>query len=223
MTAKQQLLNGKYQIKPNIFVDCLLNIIEATAQNVRVQVGIHTAGDTEVPPGTKLFLPSQKATGSFDILSIDAQSHEKQYGRHVMICSPIHKETRAEQRKTERVTTDFAIQIQESEGLNFKVFEGSLDGLGVSFEASKLFIGLMLDNEYTLEAHYKSEQITFPGKIIHMHYNWHTRQHRMGIQILEMTHQREIILERLLNPNLNLEIKQKATIDTEEARIRPDM
>ncbi len=201
----------------------MLDIVSATAEQVQLRVGIHKSGDTNVPKGTPVYLPTQVHTATseteFETLSVIV-THIDDDGLHT--CSAIQRQRHPDLRQSERKTAEFPITIQELPEIRFKVVGGSPQGLTLSYRASKLFIGLVLGNTYTLKTEYKTDVLELPGKVTHIHYDWRTLEHQVGLQITNISAIQELMLNRLIDPNYEITIKAASTIDTEEARIRGD-
>jgi hypothetical protein len=223
MAPRPQPLAGKYQINRNTFIACRLDIVSATAEHVQLRVGIHKSGDTNVPKGTLIYLPSQVHTlnhqTEFETLSVLVHQVDEDGLHH---CSAIQRQTHVDMRRAPRKAAEFPITVQEIPKTRFKVVSGSTHGLTLTYHASKLFIGLVLGNTYTLKTDYKADTLELPVKVTHIHYNWRTLNHHVGVQITTITAIQELMLNRLIDPSYEITIKAASTIDTDEARIRGD-
>ncbi len=224
----EQSLRAKYLANKNLFVVCYLDVIEATADGFKAQVGIRVPGDTIIPVGTRLYLQPDggrvkvSASGEFELYYVIAQGVEISDHLPVQVCSPIYREAGTNRRRVERIETDFDVTVQEIGDVPFKVVEGSHKGLTLEFKATGLFVGVVLGSEYHLNLNYKGQAFTLPVQVNHIHYDWHCNQHRVGVKILQLHAGQEAILSKLLEPTKKLDLKQKALVDTDEARIRPE-
>jgi hypothetical protein len=230
MLQLEQSLKAKYQVNRNLYVTCYLDGIEATADGIKAQIGIRSPGDTIVPVGTKLYLPSHtiKSVGpeggnEYEIFYVVVLGVAIEYGEPIQICSPIQKEKRKNLRQHDRKVCQFRINFEEMESTEFTVVNGSSHGLTLLYKPSRLFIGLVLGNEYTIHTLYKEQDYTFPGQVTHIQYDWQSNQHLVGMQILQLTQTQDAMLNRMIDPNYKIEVRQTASIDTDEARIRSDM
>lgn len=229
MLQLEQTLKAKYQVNRNLFVTCNLDGIEATDDGIKAQIGIRSPGDTIVPVGTKLYLPSHtiKSVGpegnEYEIFFVVVLGVAIEYGQPAQICSPIQKERRKNKRQVERKACQFKISFAEMPETEFSAISGTPQGLTLRYNPSRLFIGLVLGNEYTLKTRYKEEDLAFPIQIVHLHYDWQTNNHLVGARVLQLSQTQELMLNRLIDPNYKIEVKQTASIDTDEARIRSDM
>lgn len=224
----EQSFKAKYQVNKNLFVACYLDVVEATQQGFKAQVGIRSPGDIILPVGTKLYLASVPSlqphlkSNAFETYYVVVEGVEVDYGVAIQSCSPILKEKRKNLRRFDRKETSFDAHISEIAGTNFSVLNGSSDGLALQYKASSLLVGLVLGNRYTFNASYKDHLLSIPAKALHLHYDWKNNQHTLGLKILQLNTDQEFLLNRLLDPNYTDDTSQNASIDTEEARIRAD-
>jgi len=219
-----KVLKAKYQANKNLFVTCYLNVIEATSKEFKAQVGIRAAGDTIIPVGTKLYLIQEAGLAEEDtdpeLFFVVVEGIELDGGLPIQVCSPICRENRQDERKKDRQACNFEVLI---DGMSFEqctAVNASMKGLGLKLKASKIYGGLVLDNICQLSIPMKNEEpISLPIRIAHIHYNWQTYEHFLGVQIMQASTQDSERFYQLLNP-LSKD-NQVTTID-EQARIHLD-
>ncbi len=228
MQLLEESLRVKYQVRKNLFVTCYLDVVDATAEGFKAQVGIRIPGDTVIPTGTKLYLahthednPLQEGN-MFEMYYVTVKGVESLKGMPVQVCSAITKEKREDLREIERKDCYFEIRIAEVEEGEYTAINGSIGGLTVMYQTDKRFSGLVLGSNYHFTAQYKNELLSVPSQITHIHYDWHTNQHLMGLKVLNLTRDQEVILNKLIDPAYTIEIKHKSLVDADEARIRVD-
>jgi hypothetical protein len=222
-----QPLKAKYQVNRNIYVTCYLDIIEATMDGMKTQVGIRIPGDTILPVGTKLYItqvtPKEQVEDEFEAYYVTVQGVEVEQGLPLQLCSPIMREKRRNMRQRDRKQANFAVKLLELEDTEFTVINGSIDGLTMQYRTTGMLIGLVLGQQYDLHMEYKEQSLNLPVEAIHIQYDWHNNNHLLGVKVLELSQNQEFMLNRLIDPSYTFEVKQSALVDTEEARIRPDM
>ncbi len=228
MDLMEHSLKAKYQVNKNLFVICYLDIIDATSEGFKAQIGIRVPGDTVIPVGTKLYLalhptrPFAMEEDDFETFYVLVQGVEIQHGLPVQTCSPILRERRKNKRGIERRESHFEVKLQQIEGRSFTAMNGTLRGLTLMYQATGMFIGVVLGSTYQLDTAYKETPLSFPVRIAHIHYDWYSNQHLMGVRILEMSPREEPYFMRLIQPPPAGGYDQSASVDTEEALIRHD-
>lgn len=229
MDFSEDSLKARYQVHKNVFVTCYLDIIEATVEGFTAQVGIRAMGDTVIPVGTKLYLTSAPIKAAknlrddeFEMFYVLIQGVEIDCGVPLQTCSPIYREIRENNRLLDRVETDFSLQMKEIGDLPFLVLNGSHGGLTLQYQASGMFMGLVPGNQYHLKLTHKDKVAIVPALATHIQYDWYNNQHLLGVHFLKLDDKQEFMLNRLLDPQFEVKINQRALVDTDEAKIRPD-
>ncbi len=227
MQSPYRELKAKYKLNKYIFVSCCLEIIEATSDGLLARIGIREPGDTVIAVGTRLYLSSnavrnEQGNPAYEIYHVTVQGVEMAEGQPLLVCSPIAKETRNETRTVVRKPTRFDVHFEEIPETPLSAISGSIGGLTLLAHPSRLFVGLVLDKQYTLCAKYRNRPLSIPVQVKHLLYDWHSNEHALGVKVLELNDDQEFMLQRLIDPNYTEEEKEKAAVDTEEFRIRPE-
>lgn len=218
---KTRRLRGKYQITKNTFVTCYLDVLEASSNGLRTFIGLSRRADTVVPVGTKIFfnaepIRDQSQSQSFDLYSITVQKIEDENGQPLLVCSPIQKETRPDLRSEERKIKEFPVTLQNA---SFIAKGGTAKGLTLYYAAKKALLSLALKQVYQFSVEYKGATYHLPGEIKHIHYDWKTHEHLLGVAFSKLPKQEEAVLNFLLDPEYTVPIAEKQTIDTALGKI----
>ncbi len=223
-----KVLKGKYQLSKNIFVSCYLNVLEATDQEIRAFVGLKRNANTQVPIGTKIIFDAGAVKknapvpeASFDILSITVRQIEEKNGQPLLVCTPIQKETRQDQRQHERRDVDFPMQIANSSAV-FIAKNGSSKGLTLQYTANRAMVSLSLNRVYNFSVQLKGETYPLPGQIKRIQYDWTSYQHIIGVDFSALNKDQDIILNLMVDPEYTVQLSNKQTVDTASGKISVD-
>jgi hypothetical protein len=218
-------LLGKYQIKPNIYVICTVDVIDANETQLVAALGTRRSGDTVVPVGTRLFFNADslnkitaKHSNTFEVISVTVKAQAKDQGNPVLVCTPIQKETRGDLRQTPRQAAVFPIRLQGHE-TKMLVNAGSLMGLSIIYPSTRPVLNLRIDQEINAIITHKEREFIYKGLIKHIHYDWKTHQHKVGLALTEMDEDSRVILNLMLDPAYKIDISHKESIDTSEGKI----
>ena len=222
-------IRAKFQIKPNIYVNCYVEVEDVSDDDFRAYVGIKRRADTIVPVGAKiLFNPSSMnpesrqiasdLKGEYEEISVTVLKHFTYSGddQAVHICTPLQRNKRPEQRRQRRKTCNFILRFDDEH--IFRVENGTTDGLMLFFQAKNPITNMALDTEYMFQAEHKGHNFRFPAVIKHVLYNWKTHEHRLGIAFQSLDRATEMALNVMLDPNFKLDLSM-GSVDTESGKI----
>jgi hypothetical protein len=212
MNLKMRTIRGKFQIKPNIYVNCNLEVEDVDAKQFRVFVGIKRRADTALPVGTILYLnPETDKLGDSDPLTKGGEFFHpfvKVLGHQVYrdedtvnICTPLQMEKHAELRQTPRLKAKFTTHIAQNPNTVFQVKDGSVRGLGLLFQSRDAVNSLDLDTPYEFIVRHKGEDYALPAVIRHIQFNWKAYEHHMGLAFQNLTSTQETVIQILLDPD----------------------
>lgn len=216
-----QIRKARYQITRNVFVNCYLNILEASGLEVKALIGINSRSDAQVPIGTRIILNPEANTASgseFATFSMIVLKTEEHFGKLVHICSPIHRQTTPNQRKVERKPVSFPVLLTDSQTIFFAV-NGSHQGLELACSAQKAMLKLTINQTYTFKVNCKGEDCQLQGQVKHIQYDRKTFQHRVGIHFPDLGKDELIILNLLVDPDYKVPLSQNQTVDTTTGKI----
>jgi hypothetical protein len=222
---KTRRLRGKYKITKNTFVICYLDVLEASSQGIRTFIGLSRRADTVVPIGTKIFfnaepMQAQSQSQSFDLYSINVQQIEDVNGHPLLVCSPIQKETRPDLRSDERKMTEFPVTLSgQSQDTSFIAKNANSKGFTLHHVAKRAILSLVLNQVYQFSVEYKGTTYHLPGEIKHIHYDWKTHEHLVGVAFSQMSEQERTIVNLLADPTYTVPMAEKQTVDTALGKI----
>jgi hypothetical protein len=218
-------LRGKYRIAQNVFVCCILHIVEANDHEMQLFLGVKRRRDGQVPVGTRIFLdmePLNKIKGekkqSTECLSITVKEVREMDGQQLLICSTLQKESITERRQKERISAEFSLRLADS-GAVFTVVDGTDRGLTLRYTSNKPLISLLVDRTYEFIINYKETDYPLSGQIKHIHYDWKAFQHTIGVHFPEPGKEQEVILNLLLDPEYTVKISTNQTVDTSQGKV----
>lgn len=215
-----RILRGKYRITQNVYVACVLHVLEANDQDMRLFLGVKRRADTMIPVGTKIFLESDKDTSN-GLVSLSTTVKELQVsnGKPLLVCAAIQKEAITDRRKgDERRPVDFPVVLAAGYA-QFKAIHGSIQGLTLECNGPRALTSLVVNRRYQFSVHYKDNDYLFPAIIKHIHYDWKKYAHRIGIQFDGLSQEQSVVMNLLIDPEYTVQISTKQTVDTSQGKI----
>lgn len=212
---------ARYQITKHVLVSCYLDILDASNQEVRLLLGVKRRADTQVPVGTRIFIDAgviDTKSGAFDAFSVTVLKVEMSDGKHVHVCTPIHKETTGERRGQGRMSVNFPVLLVDSQTL-FLAVNGTPQGLGLTYTAQRAMLKLTLNRTYDFKFNCKGEDCHLQGIIRHIQYDWRTFQHRVGVHFPNLGKDERIILNLMVDPDYTVPISNTQTVDSGAGKI----
>lgn len=233
-----RVLKGKYRIARNVYAICRLDVLEADDREMRLFLGLKRRADTAVAVGTRVFMDATplnrsehapQESSELVSLSVTVREVREMDGKPLLICSCMQRETLADRRSEPRRATDFRLRLADGSA-DFKVTEGTVRGLTIEAAVpekkpntqGKPLLSLMVDRDYAFTVTHKETDYPLLGTIRHIHYDWKSYRHRLGLSLSALTSEQEIILHRLLDPNYTIPISNRQTIDTSQGKISSD-
>lgn len=230
MSLQMKTLRGTYQIKPNTFVSCHLEIEEAAENEWRLYVGIVRRADRRLPPGTRIFIDPQSfrqaehpgakpdAT-TFETLSLVVREHLVYSGTSetVHLCSGLQRETHANRRAAVRREAAFPMALGDD--FTWQVVNASIKGLAMTYQTRTPVISMALGREYSFQALHKGQPYQFALRLRHIHSNWETFTHTLGFEMGALSVDQETVLNLLIDPAFTISLRD-AEVDAGEGRIR---
>ncbi len=216
-----QTRKAKYQLNKNVFVSCYLDILEANAQAVRALVGVQQRFDTKVAVGTRIYFNAESTNqgqGDFHSFSVTVLKTEDDQGKQVHICTPISHEVQQNRREAERKPVNFPVLLVDSQTI-FSAVNGTATSLSLTYTAQKAMLKLTVNRPYGFKVNYKGEDCHLEGVIKHIHYDWRTFQHRVGVHFPKLQKDEQIILNLMVDPDYTVPISTKQTVDTSQGKI----
>ena len=228
LKSKTQTLRVKFQIKRNIMATCVVDVVEANDRELRAFVGSKARKDTLLPVGTRVYFNAEsihkitaRRSNTFDIFSVTVQEIEDAGGKPLHVCTPILKESHPDLRAMERKPTQFLVTIDGTE-TEFIAKDGTGTGLTLLYQSKKAVLSLKLGESYPFRMVYKDEAYSLPGIIRHIHYDWKTHDHIVGVHFPKLGGEEEMVLQRLIDPTFVLDISSKQTVDTASGKVSRD-
>lgn len=232
MSDKSKTLLGKYQIKENLFVACHLEVFDANDREFKTYIGIKRNADVIVPVGTKIYLNADsinkiisRRSNTFDVFYVVVKGLIEMNNRPLQICTPISKETHPELRREPRNDVQFSVSVETESGedILFQAKSGTVGGLTLQYRSKHILLGgINLGNRYDFKMPYKGKEYFFNGKVQHIHYNWKTHEHMIGVSFDKLDSDHNTILNLLIDPNYKIDISHKETIDPRTGRVMKD-
>jgi len=225
-TSRAKILKGKYQITKNSYVVCYLHILDANNDEVRTLLKIKSNAFTEVPVGTTIYFSmgkdNRQPDGSFSLFSVKVKIVQSLDGNPLHICTAIKKTERQDMRAAERRPLDFPVKMSNSDAM-FTARSGNNQGLTLQYAANHAMMSLVLDRTYDFSVNLKDTEHVLPGAIKHVHYDWQTHMHVVGVQFNNLNKDQEIILNLLVDPDYVIPISNNASVDTATGKISLDI
>ncbi|MBK8189971.1 MAG: hypothetical protein IPK79_05920 [Vampirovibrionales bacterium] len=228
---QMKTLRGKYQIKPNTFVACHLEVEEATEKEWRVYVGITRRADRRLPPGTRILIDPVSfrqgegassrpgETGAFETFALTVHEPLVYAGatETVHLCSGLQRETHADRRRTLRRDAFFPMALGED--FAWQVVNASPKGLALSYQSNTPVLSMALGREYSFQALHKGQSYAFPLRLRHIHSNWESFTHTLGFETGILNVDQETVLNLLIDPAYTIALRD-SEVDAGEGRIR---
>ncbi|MBY0402526.1 MAG: PilZ domain-containing protein [Cyanobacteria bacterium] len=222
-SSANKTLLGKYQIKENMFVQCFLEVFEANDREFKTFIGIKRQADVVVPIGTRIYLNADsinkiisRRSNSFEQFFVIVKGLGEQDNRPLQICTPLSKEAQSDRRETPRIPVNFSVSVatEEGEDIVFSAKNGTAKGLTLQYKSKHILLGgINLNNYYDFRIPYKGQEYFFKGVVKHIHYNWKTHEHVIGVCFEDLKTDSHTILSLLIDPNYRIDISHKETID----------
>lgn len=216
---------AKYQVNKNTFVVCYLDVLEATSENFKAQVGIRAQGDSLIPLGTKLYMISdalyEQYVGKqrFDLFYVVVEDLEIRNGYPIQVCSAISKERRVNLRSKTRRRGSFPLYFSNEEG-ELGVLEGSVSGVSAIYHPQSSVAGLVVGQTYDLNFEYNTQLHSIQSRVAHLHYDWMSNEHVVGFAFENMSNEASTALSKLLDVHF-IDTTPKSEVDADAARIKP--
>jgi len=217
------LINAKYQLRKNLFVWCQLELTTHSETSITTYVGVKGPGDTKLPIGTTLFFDPvalsneiKPSSSSYDFVVAKVVAHEDVPGKKAPLhqCSLTHQ-SRQNTRNLTRKPCQFSMT---SGNLQLLVTNGSVEGLNLMLKAETMLSSMTQGRQYPLTANFKNQNYTFNVVVQHIHYNWQTFHHQVGVQLLPLSKEEETVMNMLIDPNFKVELKT-AAVDAASGKI----
>jgi hypothetical protein len=204
-------LKAKYRIARNVFALCRLDVLEATDQQMKLLVGVLKKGDRQLTVGTQLILLNP---GSMEFMATHIKSVEE---ANVYLCNPLKIDPIEERRQEARRDTDFTVYLGEQP---LKAINGSYLGLTLQTEgAQSTLTNLAVDRVYALKVTYKQVEYVLDGVLRHLHYDWKTYHHTLGVHFPGLNQEQETVLRFLVDPNYTVPVAESQRVDTATGKI----
>ena len=225
-TSRAKILKGKYQITKNSYVVCYLHILDANNDEVKTLLKIKSNAFTEVPVGTTIYFSmgkdNRQSDGTFNLFSVKVKRVDDVSGNPLHVCTAINKASRENMRAIERRPLDFPVKLSNSDAM-FTARDGHSQGLTLQYTANHAMMSLILDRTYDFSVNLKDTEHLLPGKIKHIHYDWQTHQHVVGVHFSQLNKDQDIILNLLVDPDYVIPISNNASVDTAAGKISLDI
>jgi hypothetical protein len=192
-------------------------------------LGVKRNADVVVPVGTKIYLNADsinkitaRRSNVFDVFYVVVRGVADHNGRPLHMCSALIKESHPDMRRTPRTPVDFpaSVEMESGEAVQFTAKNATLEGLTLISKSQYVLLGgIHLGASHDFKIAYKGKDYFFNGKVCHIHYNWKTHEHIIGITFTGLTSDQEIIMNLLIDPEYRIDISHKETIDPLTGRI----
>lgn len=212
---------AKYQITKNVFAACFLDILEADEEGARALLGVKQRSDTLAPPGTRIFFnvdSNREKSGEYPVFSMTVKAVEEREGQKRLLCTPIHKEIYPERRAQARRPLNFPVLLVDSQTL-FQAESGASESLTLTYMAQKAILKLTVNRTYDFKVNFKGEDCHLQGVVKHIHYDWRTFEHRVGIHFPQLGKDEQIMLNLMVDPNYVVPISENQTVDTSAGKV----
>jgi hypothetical protein len=205
-------LKGKYRIARNVFVQCRLDVLEANDRQMLLHLGHKRKADTSVPVGTQIILlgPDNK----LEQLTTTVKEVDE---NHLHTCTPLKREPIEERRQESRVPVDFKLWLATHE---LKAIDGNIRGFTLQAGGSHgALTSLVIEHVYEFRVAYKDVDYVFDGVLRHIHYDWNTYRHRLGVHFPGLSPEQETIFNLLIDPTYIVPLAESSSIDTSTGKI----
>ncbi|MBX2859877.1 MAG: hypothetical protein KTR14_01485 [Vampirovibrio sp.] len=213
------VISAKYQIKPNVFAMCNLEIVEVDEQGVQALFGIRQIGDTSLMPGTAVYFCTNKSgTVNQSCVTVQQVKNDGKKVRHY--CSPITTLAPEDRRTIPRKESEFFIKLSESKA-TFLAENGTQEGLKLRYKSKQAVLSLNVGKQYNFKTPHKGTEYNFDGIIRYVIYDWRKYEHILGVSFegLDDTHQ--TVLNLLIDPNYKVELSDQK-IDASAGKVSAD-
>jgi hypothetical protein len=212
-------LAAKYLLQAQTYVNCFVSIESRSEEETLLLLGVKTPGDTQLPIGTQVFLRQDPSVLGLKKMYFTVLGLTQKAGRLLHVTTPLCQEVLTDRRQHPRLQTRFQIQSGEQ---HYKSLNGSLGGLLLLYRTQSTLLGLTVGQTGTYLLTHKGKDYPYPGRIVHIQYDWKGHQHLFGVGFDKLDDEQQTILNLVIDPDFKIDLSKKETIDASQGKIRKD-